>query len=119
MANPNIVNVASILGTTAVANVSTVSANLVTNSAGSNQVFKINSVLVSNIDGTNSADITVNVNRSSVNYAIASTISVPSDATLVIVSRDTSFYLNEGDTINAIASANSDLQIICSYDIIS
>lgn len=119
MANPNIVNVTSILGTTVVANASTTSANLVTNSAGSNQVFKINSILVANIDGTNSADITVNVNRSSVNYALASTITVPADATLVVLSRDTSIYLNEGDTINSLASANGDLQVVCSYDIIA
>jgi hypothetical protein len=119
MAAPNIANLSIITGKTAVVNVSTSSANLVTNSAGSNKVFKINSVIVSNIDGTNPADISASLLRSSVDYRLASTITVPSDATLVIVSRDMQLYLEEGDSISIIGSANGDLQAICSYEEVS
>jgi len=119
LANPNIINVANIQPITVVANVSTTSANLITNSAGSSKVFKINSMIVANIDGSASAAVTVNLNRSSVDYAIAKTVAVPADASVVVISKDSSIYLQEGDVINIVASANGDLQIVCSYDDIS
>lgn len=118
MANPNIINVANIQPTTVVANVSTTSANLVTNSSGSNKVFKINSLIIAN-KNTASANVTVNLNRSSVDYALAFTVAVPSQASIVVVSKDSSVYVQEGDVINVLASANSYLQAVCSYDDIS
>ena len=119
MAAPNIVNVATINGKTAVANVSTVAADIVTNSAASGKVFKINSLVVSNIDGTSAADITASLYRSSFEYKLVHTISVPADAALVVISKDTSIYLEEGDSIRVTASANGDLQAVCSYEEIS
>lgn len=116
MAAPNILNVTNITGKTAVANVSTTAADIVSNPVSSNEVFKINSLIISNIDGTNSADITASVFRSSVEYKLAHTIAVPADATLIIISKDTSIYLEEGDTIRLTASANGDLQAVCSYE---
>lgn len=119
MAAPNIVNVANIVGKTAVANVSTTAANVVVNEVNSNTVLKINTLIISNIDGLNAAEITASVFRSSVAYPLASTISVPADATLVIISKDTQLYLEEGDAIRCSASTNSDLVAVCSYEIIS
>jgi uncharacterized protein YajQ (UPF0234 family) len=119
MAAPNIVSVATITGKTAVANVSTVATDIVTNSAASNKVFKINSLIVSNIDGSVAADISASVYRSTVEYKVAHTISVPADTTLVVISKDTAIYLEEGDSIRVTASANGDLQAVCSYEEIS
>jgi hypothetical protein len=120
MANPNIVNVSDIRGKTVGANLSTTAANVVTNSSGSNKVFKVNSFVVSNIDGTNAADVTAGVYKGgSVLYHLAYTISVPADSTLVVVSKDTGIYLEENDSIRATASANSDLQAVISYEEIS
>ena len=119
MANPNIVNVTTINGKTAVANVSTTAADVVTNSAASNKIYKINSLIISNIDGVNSADITASLYRSSIEYRLASTVAVPADASLVVISKDNQIYLEEGDTIRLTASANGDLQAICSYEGIS
>ena len=119
MAAPNIVNVATITGKTAVANVSTVAADIITNSAASGKVFKVNSLVISNIDGASGADITASVYRSSIEYKVAHTITVPADAALVVISKDTSIYLEEGDAIRLTASANGDLQAVCSYEEIS
>lgn len=119
MAAPNIVNVTNILGKTAVQSVGTSATAIVTNSAASGKVFKVNSLIVSNIDGAVAADVTAYVVRSSVNYALASTITVPADASLVIVSKDTALYLEEGDSITLLASAAGDLQAVCSYEEIS
>lgn len=119
MANPNIVNVTDIRGKTAVQAVGATAAVIVQNTAASGKVLKINSLLVSNIDGTNTCDITAQVVRSATSYALASTITIPADATLVIISKDTSIYLEEGDSITLLASAAGDLQAICSYEEIS
>ena len=117
MAAPNIVNVTTITGKTAVQAVTTSATAIVSNSAASNKVFKVNSLYVSNIDGTNAADITVDLFRSSVAYRIASTISVPADSTLDVISK--AIYLEEGDSLRLTASANSDLEAVCSYEEIS
>ena len=119
MAAPNIVNVSTIIGKTAIQSVTTTITAIVTNSAASNKVFKINSLMVSNIDGANPADITVDLFRSSTSYKLTSTITVPADATLVVISKENSIYLEEGDSIRCQASANGDLQAICSYEEIS
>jgi hypothetical protein len=119
MANPNIVNVSSILGKTAVQSVGTSATAIVENTAGSNKIFKINSLTIANIDGVNSADVTVDVFRSSVSYKIANTIAVPADSTLVVISKDTVIYLEEGDSLRCLASATGDLQAVCSFEEIS
>lgn len=119
MAAPNIVNVTTITGKTAVANVSTTTANVVANAAASNKVFKINSLIVSNIDGTSAADITASLIRGSTSYPIASTVAVPADASIVIISKENTIYLEENDGISCLASANGDLVAICSYEEIS
>lgn len=119
MAAPNIVGVSTITGKTAVLAVTTGATAIVSNSAASGKVFKINSLVVANVDGTSAADITVDVFRSSVAYRLASTIAVPADATLVVISKDTAIYLEEGDSIRCTASANGDLEAVCSYEEIS
>jgi len=119
MANPNIINVVEIKGKTATQAVTTSANAIVTNNSSSNKVFKINSLTVANVDGVNSADITVDHFRGSTATRIASTIAVPADSTLVVISKDTSIYLEEGDSLRCTASAAGDLEAICSYEEIS
>lgn len=120
MAAPNIVNVTSILGKTAGLAVTTSASAIVTNSAASGKVLKINSLIISNIDGTNSATINVDVYKNqSTAFRIAYTIAVPPDATLVILSKDTSIYLEENDSLRLTSSDNSRLEAVCSYEEIS
>lgn len=117
MAAPNVVNVATIIGKTAVQAVGTSATAIVSNSAGSNKVFKVNALYVSNIDGTNNADINVDLFRSSVAYRIAFTITVPADASLDVMSKP--IYLEEGDSLRLTASAANRLEAVCSYEEIS
>lgn len=119
MAQPNIINVSRILGNTAYQNVNTVAANVVANPASSNCVYKINTLIIANIDGTNSADITASIFNGGIENKIAHTVVVPADATLVLLSKDTSVYLQEGDYMRLSASANSRLWATCSYEDIS
>ena len=117
MAAPNIVNVATITGKTAVQAVGTSATAIVTNSASSNKVFKVNALYVSNVDGTNNAEINVDVYRSSTAYHIGKTIVGPADATLDVISKP--IYLEEGDALRLTANVASDLEAVCSYEEIS
>lgn len=116
MAAPNILNLDTVTGKTAVLAVTTSATAIVTNSAASGKVLKVNALVVSNVDGTNAADITVDLYRSSTAYHLAKTISVPADATMVVVSKDMNIYLEEGDSLRCTASAASDLEAVCSYE---
>lgn len=118
MAAPNIVQVSTITGKTSVLAVTTSATAIVTNSAASNKVFKVNALYVSNVDGTNAADVNVDIfNATSGAFHIARTVSVPADATLDVISK--SIYLEEGWALRLTASANSDLEAVCSYEEIS
>ena len=123
MANPNIVSVASIYGKTAyVADIGTSAAGIVINSASSGKIFKINSLIIANIDGTNAADLTVTLRNAAGNTThstLAYTITVPSDATLVVIAKDSSIYLEEDMSLYLQASATGDLAATCSYEEIS
>jgi hypothetical protein len=114
MANPNIVNVTAIYGKTAVQAVGTSATAIVTNSAASGKVFKINALYASNVDGTSNAELTVDLYRSSTAYRITSTVVVPADATLDVISK--AIYLEEGDELRLTANASGDLQAVCSYE---
>ena len=124
MAAPNIVNVATITGKTAVVDLSTTNATaVVSNAASSGKVFKINSLIVSNVDGSSAADITISLysedDIGGTATQIVSTVSVPADASLVVIDKSTGLYLEEDKSIGATASAASDLKVVCSYEEIS
>ena len=124
MSAPNIVNVTTITGKSAVVDLTTTSATaVVSNAAASGKVFKINSLVVSNVDGTDAADITVSYysedDIGGTATQIVSTISVPADATLVVIDKGTSIYLEEDRSIGATAGTANDLKVIVSYEEIS
>ena len=127
MANPNIVSVTSIYGGNAGWNLSsTLTATLLTVDA--DKIVKINSIICSNVDGTNSATLNLYVDGmgsgasgvtttgADATIYIAKTIAVPADATLVLI--DKPIYLMEGDVLKGGASAASDLDLFVSYEVI-
>lgn len=121
MANPNIVNVTSIYGKSLGQYLSTSGTSILTNSANSNKIFKINTIIVANSNGTSAVDVTLRVFTvvTDQNPYLAYTISVPADSTLVVISKDTSFYLGEGDYIHGYCSSANDATIFISYEEIS
>ena len=127
MANPNIVSVASIFGESVGWNLTaTTTTTLMTVSSG--KLIKINRMTIANVDGTNAADVTVYVDTSvqtssgatiasgAADVFLAKTVSVPADATLVLV--DTPIYLREGDILKGGASVASDLDLFISYEVL-
>ena len=127
MANPNIVSVTSIYGGNAGWNLSsTLTATLLTVDA--DKIVKINSIICSNVDGTNSATLNLYVDGmgsgasgvtttgADATIYLAKTMAVPADATLVIL--NTPIYLMENDILKGGASAASDLDLFVSFEII-
>ena len=126
MAQPNIVNVASIYGQSVGATLTTSFVAFITVTA--EYVVKVNSITVANIDGTNAATCQVKLVKpdqdpigiTDYNIAdtiyLAKTVNVPADDILVVV--DTPFYMMAGDALSALASANSDLDILISFEAI-
>ena len=122
MAAPNIVSVTSIYGkTTGVELNTTTTTGILT--CASNKVLKVNSIICANIDGSNSATVTINFfdtdsdgGGTDRTNPIASTVTVPADSTLVVLGKDSAIYLEEGDKITGGASANGDIQCTISYE---
>ena len=124
MAAPNIVNVTSIIGvTTAVGLSTTAVTTFLSNADASGKVLKINTIIASNIDGSAAADITVKYHLSAAgagtSIALANTITVPADASLVVIGKDSPIYLEENRSLTGTASTANHLAIICSYEEIS
>jgi hypothetical protein len=117
MAAPNIVSVGTITGKTAVQAIGTSATAIVSNSAASGKVYKVNTLLIANVDGSAAASVTVDLYRSSTAYHLVKTVQVFADSTLDVLNK--SIYLEEGDSLRLTASAASDLEGICSYEEIS
>jgi hypothetical protein len=124
MAAPNVVNVATITAKSAlVALSSTSQTTLVSNAASSGKVFKINMIQVANVDGTNAADVTIDVHSAASGggtaYSLVATASVPADSSLIAIDKNTALYLEEDRSITVTAGTANDLEVIVSYEEIS
>jgi hypothetical protein len=114
MATPNIVSVATINGFTVNGAITTSDTDIIT--VPSDYIYKISTVIITNIDGTNAQNFTLKVSTdaASTYHNIASTISVPADATLVVIDKNSAFYLDETDRLRIVCGANSDLTYLVS-----
>lgn len=130
MANPNIVAVTTIYGTTTYLTPSGTSAVvLLPNAASSNKVFKINQIVVSNTTGsavnttvsiyTNGAVAQGSAPAGGTAFPIVSTVSVPANASLIAVDKTTAIYLQEGTSITVTSGTGSALTYTISYEDIS
>ena len=117
MASPNIVNITSITARTAANALFTNTSNIITNSASSNTVVKVNYASITNY-GASTLTCNVGVNRNGTTFLLAGSISVPTVSTLIVLAKDTCLYLEEGDTLVANTSSNSAAHITSSYEII-
>ena len=117
MATPNLINVDTITPSVAVGAVTTSRVAIIDVTA--EYCAKVNSLIIANIDVTNAATVTVevSVDNGSTYFAIAKTVSVPADSSLVVIGKDNGFYLEETDLLAVTASANSDLTYLASYEL--
>jgi hypothetical protein len=127
MAAPNILAASSAIPHTVSITPADTSRNALVTAPASGSAQKINEIIVSNIDGSTAYDATVELRLAdgSTYRAIASTISVPPDASLIISDKTTMFYLldtsvtGEASTLWATSSTASKLTYTVSYETIS
>jgi hypothetical protein len=124
MANPNIVNVSTITGNTTYVALSTTSATtLLSNAASSGLVYKVDNIVVSNVNGSTAANVTVSVNSAASGggtaYRLAYQISVPAGASLIVTDKSTAFYLMENQSVVITAGTANYLEAVLSYENIS
>lgn len=131
MTAPNIINVSTITAkTTYYAPTGTATVVLLPNAAGSNKVFKINQIIATNVNGTAAVDCTVSIYTNGgvaqgsapsggTAYPIASTISVPADASLVVSDKSTAFYLEENSSVVVISGTANGINYTISYEELS
>ena len=130
MSNPNIAGASTTIygvtdyftpgGTTALV--------LLPNSSTSNQVCKINQIVVANVTGsaanatvalyTNGAVAKGSAPSGGAAYPIVSAVSVPANASLIAVDKTTAMYLMEGNSISVTSGTGSALTFTISYELI-
>lgn len=123
MANPNIVNVASIIGRTTGANLtSTTMTTLVNNGASSNKTLKLNVLNMTNYS-SNTIAISVSyytaANQSGTEYKIASDINVPSGTVITIIDKSSGYYMEENSSVAVKANIANSIFATASYEEIS
>ena len=123
MAAPNLLSPTTVNGKAALLTLSsTTETTLLTNASGSNKFVRINALYAANIDGLNNVDCTIKLYDAATGgtgYALANTVNIPADATVVMVGHDAPLYLEENRRVTVTASAASDLTVICSYEEVS
>jgi len=119
MAAPNIVGVTTVTGETTYVSCTGSDQVLVDNVADSNYVYRINSIIVANDDGSSAGDINVVIHDTAAGggtgYKLAHTVSVAADSTLVVLDRASSIYLTENKSI-VVNGTNNRLDVVCSYE---
>lgn len=118
MASPNLLTSTTVTGKTALANCITSISSVITNSASSNTVVKLNTIIFSNYSASTTTANAI-INRSGTSYYLGGTFSIPSNSTLVLLGKDTSVYLEEGDILQTSASANSAVHMSAAYELIA
>jgi hypothetical protein len=120
MAAPNLAAPTTITGkTTYLTLANTTETDLLVNAASSGKALRVTLVTLANIDGTNSVDATVRIYTAAsggTGHALANTVTVPADATVVLLGRDSSVWLEEDRRLTVTASAGGDLAVVCSYE---
>jgi hypothetical protein len=120
MAAPNLNAPTTITGKTTYETLAnTDETNLLVNAASSGKALRVTMITLANIDGTNNVDATVKIYTAAsggTGHALASTITIPADATVVLLGRDASVWLEEDRRLTVTASAGSDLAVVCSYE---
>ena len=131
MANPNLLAATTASGTTTYLTPGgTTAVVLIPNAASSGQVFKINQIVAANVNGSAAVNATVSIYTNGAvaqgsapsggtAYPIASAVSVPANASLIVVDKTSAIYLMEGTSITVTSGTASGITYTISYEVLS
>ena len=120
MANPNIVNVTSILGKTLVTTmITTANTTLLVNAASSGEVLKLESIQASNTLASSTAVLNLQISDGTTNENLLTSVAIATGSTLVALDKNSTIYLTEGYSLKGSSGTNTSIDLIVSYEIIS
>jgi hypothetical protein len=117
MAAPNLIQISSVFGRTTGTAINTPVTIIVSNPTSSNKNYKINSLYIANIDNSLPVKVSIDLFRGGNSIRLVDRMDILSGDTLVAICRDTSIYLEEGDSLRCYADKNGLLHAVLSYDI--
>ena len=120
MANPNIVNVGTIIGrTTGVNLTSTVMTTLLNNGANSNTTLKLNVLNMTNY-GNSAIAVSVSyytaANQSGTEYKIVHNLNVPIGTVLTVIDKSSGYYMEENSSLAVRANIANAIFATASYE---
>jgi hypothetical protein len=116
MANPNVLVATSLIGRTVYSNVTTALSNVVQNSSASNKSLRLVNISLAGIDAVISPNVTIGVVRANVLNYIVANITIPIKSTVIIAGKENNIYLEEGDDLRMVASANNTVWATVTYE---
>lgn len=119
MAAPNIFNPSNCTLSRSSLTATTAATSIVSNAASSNTAVRVSSLYVANY-GNATATLNVDVyNGTAIQSNVVFGVSVPANATIVVITAESKMHLVEGESLRLTASANSTLQGTASYEVLS
>ena len=115
MAEPDFLQLSSVQGKTVAATATTSSSAILSNASSSNKLLKVGTVVAGN-RLSSEVTITVVVNKNGSDFSVAHQVSVPGNATIVVLAKDTPIYLEENDSLKVQTNTNSQLDVVVSYE---
>ena len=118
MANPNILNLTSIVGKSNTFALSTGAATTIL-SGSVNSLIKVNNIIIGNMDGATAYGVNVGYYNGSTSLVFANNVSVPAQSILSLVDKTASFYLEESHYLYANTSISNKLNMVVSYEVLT
>lgn len=124
MALPDLNNPTKVEAKNSEVSLSSISATqLVSNASSSGKSALVEAVYVANTDTATPVTVTLRHHQGATDagagFELASNVSVPPNATVVLVSRDASVFLMEGESLYVTAGTASKLKVACYYKEVS
>lgn len=117
MAAPNLIQVTQVYGRTISTPIGTAVTILASNPSSSNKSYKLNGLFIANIDNSTACKVSVDFLRFGNSIRIVDRMEITPGETLVAMSRDTSIYLEEGDSLRCYADQENLIHVVLSYEI--
>ena len=119
MAAPNILNLTSVVCESNQLLLTTSNQDLVVNATSSGEAIKVTALYVSNIHASDTATVTVTLNKAGSPLVLLNATEIPANFTLVVIDKESPINLEENDKIQIKSDTASSLNAFASYEVMS
>jgi hypothetical protein len=115
MANPNLAGISGIFGKS-VANTSILTSPTVVLTASSNRIYRINTLLISNVDSANTVRIGADIDTGTLQVKIIDNVDIPIGSAFTVIDKSVPIYLEEGNSLRVSSNLSNHVNVIVSYE---